>query len=431
MAANSNGFALGSFLGIDTSGGNLSCNLNIAGPVGLMKLGGNTLSLTSSNTYAGATVVSGGTLQVAGGGSLNVLGGLTLNPSTVVAVAGGSQVNLNGSSLWVSESACLSVAPGAVLNAGPTYISDEASLIAGGGVFTASGPVEVVGGQLLVNGAFSLGAGQSLGVSCGGLADFAQGPFFLDRGATATIGNGGTLQNFSQLAVGFSGIGNGTLTVDGLNTSASGGALLVGGGGASGSATFSGSSASTFNYMGVAADYFPGSSGTVNITSGATVTVAGALDLANLGSANGAIVVSGAGSQLIQTSSASAVTLGAGFGSASLTVANGALFSALGPIVVNSPATLNISGGSLIAEGLLAGNVLDNGLLELAPVQAFTYADSISGSGSLVIDGPASLILSGSNDYSGGTTVESGCLCIAASAALPAGGSLTVAPAGR
>ena len=48
----------------------------------------------------------------------------------------------------------------------------------------------------------------------------------------------------------------------------------------------------------------------------------------------------------------------------------------------------------------------------------------------MVIDGPASLILSGSNDYSGGTTVESGCLCIAASAALPAGGSLIIGAGG-
>ena len=253
------------------------------------------------------------------------------------------------------------------MTTGPTYVNSTGTLMASTGTFTANGSVTVNGGSFFVNGTFGLAAGQSLTVQNSGLADFTQAPLFLDQGTAVHIASGGTLQNVSQLAVAFSGLGNGALTVDGPNTTVAAQSLLVGGGGASGSATFSGSSASTFNYMGVAADYFPGSSGTVTITSGATVTVAGALDLVNLGSANGTIVVSGAGSQLIQTSTASAVTLGAGFGSASLTIANGALFSAMGPIIVNSPATLNISGGSLIAEGLLAGNVLDNAMLELCP----------------------------------------------------------------
>ncbi len=85
-SSNSGGFASGSWLGIDTTGGSLTCNSNIAGSMGLAKLGGNTLVLAGSNTYAGPTTISQGTLEVNGslaspvtvnrGGSLSGTGSL-------------------------------------------------------------------------------------------------------------------------------------------------------------------------------------------------------------------------------------------------------------------------------------------------------------------------------------------------------------------
>jgi fibronectin-binding autotransporter adhesin len=80
LLANVSGFANGSIFGIDTSSGSFSCNLNIAGSIGLEKLGGNTLILAGSNTYTGPTLVTDGTLQVGGGGvSGNVYGNITDN----------------------------------------------------------------------------------------------------------------------------------------------------------------------------------------------------------------------------------------------------------------------------------------------------------------------------------------------------------------
>ena len=227
-------------------------------------------------------------------------------------------------------------------------------------------------------------------------------------------------------------MGNGALSVDGSNTVVAAGALLVGGGGASGTAAFSGSSTSLFSYMGIAADSFPGTGGTLTINSGAAVTLAGALDLADAGgNATGSILVSGSGSRLMQTGSASALVLGSGdFGSASLTIANGATFSALGPLTVNGPASLNISGGSAIVEGLLTGNVIDNSMLDFVPQQGFVYGGNISGSGSLAKDGPLSLTLSGSNDYTGGTLVNAGTLYATDYSALPDGSSLTIGAGG-
>ncbi len=431
----------------------------ISGSGSLVQTGAGNLTLTGSNTYSGSTTISGGSLQIGNGGSGEFLASPSVNVSNGAAlvfnhanaltysglISGGGSLSQTGAgvlTLTGSNTSCgsatisggvLQVGNGAALVvAGPTLVNSTGTLLATYGTFTANGDVTVNGGNLLVNGAFSLGGGHTLTVQNNGLTDFAQGPFFLDQGTSAHVASGGTLQNVSQLAVGFSGLGNGAFTVDGSNTVVAAGALLVGGGGASGSATFSGSSTSSFNYMGIAADFFPGTSGTVSITSGASVTLAGALDLADAGGrATGSIVVSGAGSQLTQTSSASVVILGSGaFGAASLTVADGALFSALGPIIVNSPATLNISGGSVIVQGSLAGNVSDDSTLDFAPTQSFDYAGDISGNGGLIKDGPVSLTLSGSDTYTGGTTIDDGTLYVASSAALPSGTCLIVGAGG-
>ena len=59
-----------------------------------------------------------------------------------------------------------------------------------------------------------------------------------------------------------------------------------------------------------------------------------------------------------------------------------------------------------------------------------TFSGMISGSGSLTKTGSGDLILSGSNDYTGGTTVNDGTLYITDSHALSAGTSLTVVAGG-
>ena len=43
-----------------------TANVPSGGPLGLTKLGGNTLTLTASNTYTGLTTISSGTLQLGG-----------------------------------------------------------------------------------------------------------------------------------------------------------------------------------------------------------------------------------------------------------------------------------------------------------------------------------------------------------------------------
>src|SRR5262249_25050518 len=96
LTSNSSGFAGGSIFGIDTSGGSLSYSFKIVGNIGLTKLGGNSLVLTASNTYSGATTVTQGKLVVDGtltNSNVSVSGGRlggSGNLKNVIVNAGGT-----------------------------------------------------------------------------------------------------------------------------------------------------------------------------------------------------------------------------------------------------------------------------------------------------------------------------------------------------
>ncbi|MEI6177406.1 MAG: autotransporter-associated beta strand repeat-containing protein, partial [Verrucomicrobiota bacterium] len=76
LSNGANGFQTGSILGLDTTSGNFTYDSAIANPnsganvLGLTKLGTNTLTLSSTNTYTGATTITQGTLQVGISGAL-------------------------------------------------------------------------------------------------------------------------------------------------------------------------------------------------------------------------------------------------------------------------------------------------------------------------------------------------------------------------
>ena len=91
LSSNSSGFAAGSSLGIDTTGGSLSYNSSIAGGMGLAKLGGNTLLLTGSDTYTGPTIVNQGMLAVNG----SLLSPVTVNGGTLGGTGSLTSVTIN------------------------------------------------------------------------------------------------------------------------------------------------------------------------------------------------------------------------------------------------------------------------------------------------------------------------------------------------
>jgi len=94
--------------------------------------------------------------------------------------------------------------------------------------------------------------------------------------------------------------------------------------------------------------------------------------------------------------------------------------------------TLQLGTGISGQDGSIANTsgVADNGNIafDLAGTQTAAYA--ISGSGSLTMEGSGTLYLSGSNAYTGGTTVADGTLIVTNNEALVDGTSLTVGDAG-
>ena len=90
LTANGGGFGIGSTLGIDTTNG-VFVSGSIGGNMGVTKLGSNSLTLTGASTFAGPTVISGGTLQFGDGttdGSLTGTAGIVDNAMLLYKLVG-------------------------------------------------------------------------------------------------------------------------------------------------------------------------------------------------------------------------------------------------------------------------------------------------------------------------------------------------------
>jgi len=107
------------------------------------------------------------------------------------------------------------------------------------------------------------------------------------------------------------------------------------------------------------------------------------------------------------------------------------------PVTISQGATLDLTNvtqtiGSLSStDGLGSKVLLGSGALTVGDATSTTFDGAISGlGGSLLKQGTGTLVLSGSNSYAGGTTVNGGELVATSSTALPDGTSLTVGAGG-
>jgi fibronectin-binding autotransporter adhesin len=130
--------------------------------------------------------------------------------------------------------------------------------------------------------------------------------------------------------------------------------------------------------------------------SGATFDGVGGSDTLNLtGSGNGTFNLASASniSSFQKMGNGTWTVTGSQSGSANWTVAGGAL---------------QVGNGG--TTGSLTGNVLDNGNLVFNRSDAFIYAGNISGTGSVSQSGSGTLVLTGANNYTGGTIISAGTL---------------------
>jgi autotransporter-associated beta strand protein len=396
---------------------------NISGNGRINQLGSGTSILTGDNSgFSGVTTISAGVLQVGNGGT-----GGNLGSSSVV----------NNASLVMNRSDTLTLGnnisgSGSVTQAGVgmTVLSGNNSY--SGKTTVSVGTLEFANTGALYGGDTSSWTGANLGVASGATLAFnvanfgneaiqslltavttsagsgiaAGGSFGLDAsGTNYTFSN--NLANGVNGALGLTLLGNGTTTLTGNNTYTgttriSGGTLQVGDGGTTGTL----------------------GSGSVVDNSSLVVNRSDAFTLGNAISGTGDVTQAGAGTTTLTgsnsftgTASASAgqLVVGNAYGLGSALVnystkvafADGITGYTVGGLTGSNNFAMTNSGGSALA--LTVGNA------NQSAIYSGNLSDGVSGSGlgaSLTKVGTGLQLLSGSNSYSGPTTISGGALQI-------------------
>ncbi|WP_408535586.1 autotransporter-associated beta strand repeat-containing protein [Salmonella enterica] len=359
----------------------------------LIKQGAGTLILNAENTYTGGTTISGGTLVA----------------TNVDALGSGD----------VTDDATLE------LNTGGTFdnaISGSGQVVkSGDDVLTLSGANSYSGGTLISDGTLVASNVEALGT--GDVTD----------NATLELNTGGTFDN----AIGGSGnvvkSGADTLTLSGSN-SYTGGTLINGGTLVASNVEALGTGDVTNNAtleLNTGGDFINniGGTGRVEKSGDDTLTLSGSNTYTGGTLINGGTLVA---------SNVEALGTGDVTDNATLALNTGGTFdnaiSGSGQVVKSGDETLTlsgtnsytggttISGGSLVAtnvEALGTGDVTDNAVLELNT--GGDFANNIGGTGSVVKSGDKTLTLSGTNSYTGGTTINDGTLVATSVDALGSG----------
>jgi len=146
--------------------------------------------------------------------------------------------------------------------------------------------------------------------------------------------------------------------------------------------------------LGALADYAPGSAGSL-VNSSTTPCI---LTLSPTGTSTFSGVIQGGGGLgmigLVLAGSGTQILAGSNTYTGGTTISSG---------------TLQLGDG-LARNGSVQGNILNNGRLVFANPWPQTYTGTIGGGGALVMAGPGTLTLTGSNTYTGGTTISNGTL---------------------
>src|SRR5271166_5932627 len=318
-----------------------------------------------STEVSGSVVGMGGALIKVGTGTLTLTGTNTYSGGT----------DINGGILAVNSDANLGSAP-LSLGTGPLSFN--------GGTLEALG----AGGGITSSKALTLNAGG--------------GTFLADAGTTSTLN--GAISGMGA----FTKNGAGTLTLTGDNTYSGGTTISAGTLQASSTTAFSPNSAFTVNSV---LD-LNGNSNTVGSLAGnVTVTNNGGTPATfTAGINNSSTVFSG--------------TLSDGSGSLGFTKTGAGTMILTGGNTYTGGTTINagvLQIGNRGLTGSIASNVTDNGSLIFNRSDNITFNPIISGSGKLAQNGSGTIILGGTNTYSGGTIINDGTLLVNNSGALGLG----------
>ncbi|MFZ5677586.1 MAG: autotransporter-associated beta strand repeat-containing protein [Pseudomonadota bacterium] len=369
----------------------------------LTKSGTGTVILTGENTYSGGTTIEAGTLQIGDGGTTGSITGDVTNDGTL-AFNRSNELTFDGD---ISGSGRLTKS--------------------GAGTLILTGENSHAGGTTIDAGILQIGNGGTSGSITGNVAN--EGTLAFNRSDDIEFdgvitGSGGLVKD-----------GGGKLTLTGANYFEGGteireGTLQVGDGGTSGQITgnvindgtlifnrsddigfgseISGTGELVKDGAGVLTVW-----GDITHTGGTTIK-AGTLQIGNggvSGTLAGDVVndgtlafhrydytfegdISGSGS-LVQKGPGVLTLTGSATHTGGTTITAG---------------TLRIGDGG--TTGAISGGILNDSALVFDRSDEITYADEISGSGSVTQQGAGTLILTGENTYMGGTTISTGTLQI-------------------
>ncbi len=373
-----------------TAGGNNSTktfNGVISGSGGsFTKAGSGNLTLTGANSYTGATTISGGTLTLSGAGSLDVasalnltaastkfdISGITSAGQTIASLTGValSTVTLGSKTLTVGDSSSTTFA-GIIAGSGGGLAKIGAGTLTLTGANTYTGTTTISGGTIALSAAGSLSDSTAVNLSV------ATGIFDIS-GITAASETVGSLAGIAGSSVV---LGAKNLTAGGTNDTTNFDGVISGAGGSftkAGSGNLTLTAAQTYT--------------------GATTISAGVITLSGAGSVapTSAVNLSGSTSGLdISTISAASETIGSLAGIAGSAV-------------------------SLGTKTLIAGG--DN--------TSTTFAGTLFGTGGgLTKEGTGNLTLTGTNSYTGATTINAGKLTLSAAGSLGPSTAVTITSA--
>jgi len=302
----------------------------------------------------------------------------------------------------------------------PAYTFNIASgsvlTLAGGGIenLSTSVPVFNISGSLIfLNNATA--ANSALVVNSGGVIDFS--------GVTAAGVTAGSIAGAGAFS-----LGKTNLTVGSLGTSTTvSGSIQDGGksGGVGGSLTKVG--AGTLTLTG--SNTYTGATtiaGTLTVSGGGQISGTSGIVLGQNAGDNGTLRVSGANSKVV---TAGTITVG-GSGTGTLTIDGSGTVSA-GSVVLGSASgatgTLNIGAGG--AAGVLTaasvGNNTGTGIVNLNETDSsYTFAATLRNTLVVNQNGTGTTVLTGTNNYTGGTNLNAGTLKVSSNASLggPSGG---------
>jgi len=375
----------------------------------LIKVGTGTLTLVGSSTYSGSTTLSNGVLSAANGslGSATGTGAVLLGGGSVLG--SGSLGTIGGSvqPLAGSGSGAYSIAPGLVGSVG--------TLAIGGGLILNSNATLDFDWLGTRHDTISLTGTANLTFSGTGTATILV-PSNMHGGTYELIGaSGGTLASDTCFTLQSS--DSGTLTGYSLALQTNGIYLTVPGWSGTGTWTSTNSNGTTLLWSG-SANWTDGGGfhGIPGITDSPT-----AHDMAtfsNSSSTSSPISLEGVNPNLKALSFSGSYTLTGG----SLTLDNSA-----------GTATVTVSSGTQTIESattLTLASTTEMATAASSALKIKANIGEINGRQLLLKDGSGTLVLSGTNNYSGGTVVNAGTLIATSSTALPDGGSLTVGAGG-